>query len=78
MEKSKKRNYIKDISKIVINKVRTNVRGYISSIIIGLINTWINKLASSKNTIFDRHTNDICFLILSAMILFTYYHLHKH
>ncbi|EKS4342186.1 transposase [Clostridium botulinum] len=84
MKKSIKRNYIKDISKIIINKVRINIRGYISSIIISLINTWVNKLFSSRNSIFDKPSNsipkstDIYFLILSAMILFTYYYLHKH
>ncbi|KEI97010.1 transposase [Clostridium botulinum A2B7 92] len=84
MKKSKKRNYIKDISKIIINKVRINIKGYISSIIISLVNTWVNKLVSSRNSIFGRPSNsiakstDIYFLILSAMILFTYYYLHKH
>ncbi|EPY2306654.1 transposase [Clostridium sporogenes] len=84
MKKSIKRNYIKDISKIIINKVRINIRGYVSSIIISLINTWVNKLVSSRNSIFGKpsnsiaKSNDIYFLILSAMILFTYYYLHKH
>ncbi|EJE7234237.1 MAG: transposase [Clostridium sp.] len=84
MKKSIKRNYIKDISKIIINKVRINIRGYISSIIISLINTWVNKLVSSRNSILGKPSNniakstDIYFLILSAMILFTYYYLHKH
>ncbi|HCL4446662.1 TPA: transposase [Clostridium botulinum] len=92
MKKSKKRNYIKDIGKIIINKVRINIKGYISSIIISLVNTWVNKLVSSRNSIFGRPSNsifgrpsnsiakstDIYFLILSAMILFTYYYLHKH
>ncbi|ENK0836779.1 TPA: transposase [Clostridium botulinum] len=84
MKKSIKRNYIKDISKIIINKVRINIRGYISSIIISLINTWVNKLVSSRNSISGKPSNsiakstDIYFLILSAMILFTYYYLHKH
>ncbi|WP_261776492.1 transposase [Clostridium botulinum] len=59
MKKSKKRNYIKDIGKIIINKVRINIKGYISSIIISLVNTWVNKLVSSRNSIFGRPSNSI-------------------
>ncbi|WP_050607229.1 hypothetical protein [Clostridium niameyense] len=81
MKKTKRGNYIKNTSKIIIKKIRTNINKCISSIIVSLISTVITKLVFSKNipTNYTRiKSNDVYFLLLSAMILFTYYYLHKH
>ncbi|NEZ47237.1 transposase [Clostridium niameyense] len=84
MKKTKRGNYIKNTSKIIIKKIRTNINKCISSIIVSLISTLITKLVFSKNipTNYTRiksiKSNDVYFLLLSAMILFTYYYLHKH
>lgn len=78
MKNTKKRSYRKSNrkGKIISKKIRTNIKGYINPIITSLISTFINKLVFSTNKIIK--STDIYFLILSAMILFTYYYLHKH
>lgn len=84
MKKSRRRNYIKNTSKIIIRKIRTIMKKSISSITVSLISTLVTKLIFSRKTI-TRYTKnsiinskDTYFIILSAMILLTYYYLHKH
>ncbi|KEI00528.1 hypothetical protein [Clostridium botulinum] len=76
MKKSPKRNYNKNNSKIIIKRIRKNINVYFTSIISSLLSTFITKLVfSTESTV---KSTDIYFLVLSAMILFTYYYLHKH
>ncbi len=78
MKKNTKRSYRKSNrkGKIISKKIRTNIKGYINPIITSLISTFITKLVFSTDRIIK--STDVYFLILSAMILFTYYYLHKH
>ncbi len=78
MKNTKQRSYRKSNrkGKIISKKIRTNIKGYINPIITSLISTFITKLVFSTDRIIK--STDVYFLILSAMILFTYYYLHKH
>lgn len=80
MKHRKKRNYKKGTGKIIIlKKVKSSVKEYIKPTISSLISTLITSLLFSTNTVnIAINSTDIYFLILSAMILFTYYYLHKH
>lgn len=87
MRKPNKRNYIINNCKIIIKKFRTNVNEYvgptISNLISNLLTAFITKIVLSKNTILKpaanniKKSSNIYFLILSAMILLTYYYLQK-
>ncbi|KEI07050.1 transposase [Clostridium botulinum] len=76
MKKSKKRNYNKNNSKIIIKRFKKNIDACITSVISSLVSAFITKLIfSAEGTV---KSIDIYFLVLLAMILFTYYYLHKY
>ncbi|BDR64380.1 hypothetical protein K144313037_12410 [Clostridium tetani] len=87
MKKTKRRNYIVKNCRIIIKKFTNNMTKYIvptiSSLISNILTALITKRVFSKNTLFKpmgsniKKSTDIYFLILSAMLLLTYYYLHK-